>query len=190
RATMQPEEVRTFLDRVGILFSLIETAPFPVIAAVNGHALGGGLELALACDFRLAADDAQLGLTETSLGIIPGAGGTQRLTRIAGIATAKELILTAKKISGTVARDKGIVHEALPVTELLSRAKGLAAEIAANAPVAVAQAKFAVDRGFDTDLGTGLAIERKAYEVTLPTSDRVEALTAFKEKRRPVFKGE
>lgn len=190
RASMNPSEVRDFLLRVGALFGRIETLGCPVICAINGFAFGGGLELALCSDVRLAAEDAQVGLTETSLGIIPGAGGTQRLTRLIGPSRAKLLIFTARKISAAEAGRLGIVELVTAPDSLMSAAMDLALEAAKNAPIAVRQAKFAINAATEVDLATGLAVERNAYEITIPTKDRVEALAAFREKRPPVFTGE
>lgn len=188
RSGMSPPEVRDFLLRVGILFQRIEALSCPVICAINGFAFGGGLELALCADVRLASSDAQMGLTETSLGIIPGAGGTQRLTRLIGLSKSKLLIFTARKIPASEAERLGIVD--VVSDNLLPDALALAEEMAKNAPIAVRQAKFAINAAAEADLATGLAVERNAYELTLPTKDRVEALNAFREKRAPKFTGE
>lgn len=190
RAGMDPVQVRKTVSLIGETVNSVEGLPQPVIAAVNGVAFGGGTELALACDIRMAADSARFGLTETSLAIIPGAGGTQRLPRLIGLGKAKELIYTARPIDAAEALQIGLVEHVVPEGELMGRAKELAAEIAKNGPVAVRQAKFSINKGFDADLNTGLAIERAAYEVTIPTKDRLEGLQAFKEKRPPVYKGE
>jgi len=191
RAGMTPDQVRRFLKNIREVMTEIEDLPKPVIAAVNGLALGGGTELALACDIRIAADTATLGLTETTLAIIPGAGGTQRLPRLVGKGRAKELIFTGRRVEAAEALAIGLVEEVVPAAELLDRARALAARIVeTTGPVAVAQAKFAINRGLEVDLQTGLAIEAKAYEVTIPTRDRTEALQAFGEKRKPVFTGE
>ena len=191
RAGMTPAQVRRFLKNIREVMREIENLPKPVIAAVNGLALGGGTELALACDIRLASDAATMGLTEATLAIIPGAGGTQRLPRLVGKGRAKELIFTGRKVDAAEALAIGLVEEVVPAAELLDRAKALAARIVENTgPVAIAQAKFAINQGMEVDLETGLAIEAKAYEVTIPTKDRTEALRAFGEKRRPVFTGE
>ncbi len=190
RAGMSPEEVRHFLESTGKIFRELEETPFPTLAAINGYALGGGLELALCCDFRIAADDAQLGLTETSLGIIPGAGGTQRLTRLIGIPSAKEMVLTARRITSEKAKSIGLLHSVAAAASLLSEANALADEICRNAPIALAQAKKAIDMGYDCSISDGLNVEREAYKITIPTQDRLEALKAFQEKRRPVFIGE
>jgi methylglutaconyl-CoA hydratase len=190
RAGMNETEVRKTVALIRETINQVEQLPQPVIAALNGSAFGGGLELALACDIRVAVDTAQLGLTETSLGIIPGAGGTQRLPRLIGIGKAKELIFTAKRISTQEAAQIGLVEYVVPRAQLMEKALEIATQIAANAPIAVRQAKLAVNRGFDVDLATGLRLEQMAYEVTIPTKDRLEGLQAFKEKRKPVYKGE
>ena len=189
RKTLPDTLVKRNLNRFGEVFTLIEQLPQPTICVLNGYAFGGGLELALACDFRIAADSITLGLTETSLGIIPGAGGTQRLPRLIGEAKALELILTAKRMSAAEAYQYGLVTKIAPFEELQEATATMAAAILKNAPIAVQQAKFAVKQGMKTDIQTGLQIERKAYELTIPTEDRVEALNAFAEKRAPHFKG-
>ncbi|MGE5704862.1 MAG: enoyl-CoA hydratase [Clostridia bacterium] len=190
RAGMNPTQVRQTVGLIGDTINRFAALPKPVIAAVNGVALGGGTELALACDIRLAANHALFALTETSLGIIPGAGGTQRLPRLIGVGRAKELIFSARRVGAKEAEAIGLVEYAVPSAELMIRATELAAQIARNAPISLAQAKLAIDRGMDADLGTGLAIERTAYEVTIPTRDRQEGLLAFKEKRAPHYTGE
>lgn len=191
RRTLNEEQVRRNVKKIGALFGELERLPQPTIAVINGYAFGGGLELALACDFRFALESAQLGLTEVSLGIIPGAGGTQRLARLIGPAKAKELIFTARKISAKEAKELGIINEiAENREELQTRALSLAEEILQNAPLAVYQAKFAIDHGYGLSLQTGLEIESKAYEVIIPSKDRLEALDAFQQKRKPVFRGE
>lgn len=190
RRTLNEQEVRRNVFMIRDVFSKIENLPQPTIAAINGYAFGGGLELALACDFRYGVASAKLGLTEVSWAIIPGAGGTQRLSRLIGVSRAKELILTARKIDAETAHFYGILNKVVEVDELQSSTISLANEILKNGPLAVAQAKFAINYGSNVDLQTGLAIESKAYEVIIPTKDRVEALEAFSEKRPPQFKGE
>jgi methylglutaconyl-CoA hydratase len=190
RAGMNETEVRKTVALIRETINQVEQLPQPVIAVLNGSAFGGGLELALACDIRVAVDTAQLGLTETSLGIIPGAGGTQRLPRLIGKGKAKELIFTAKRITAQEAAQIGLVEYVVPRAQLMEKALEIAGQIAANAPIAVRQAKLAVNRGLDVDLATGLRLEQMAYEVTIPTKDRLEGLQAFKEKRKPVYKGE
>jgi enoyl-CoA hydratase/carnithine racemase len=168
----------------------VEAAPQPVVAALNGAALGGGLELALACDLRVCADEAVLGLPEVSLGIIPGAGGTQRLARLVGVARAKDLVLTARRIGAAEALGMGLVSRVVPAARLLDEALALAAEVARNAPVSLRQAKRAIDGGFHLPLEEALDLENRLYQDCLGTKDRVEALRAFAEKRPPVFTGE
>lgn len=189
RITLTEADVKRNLNKINALFCSIEQLPQITICAINGHALGGGLELALSCDFRLAASNALLGLPETSLGIIPGAGGTQRLSRLIGETKALELIISAKKITSEEALQLGIVSKVVPQQNLNDSVEEFIASFINNAPIALEQAKFAVKAGSKVDLQTGLAIERKAYEFTLSTEDRIEALKAFKEKRKPQFKG-
>jgi methylglutaconyl-CoA hydratase len=189
RRTWTLEDTRVFLGEINALMDALAAFPRPTIAAVNGVAFGGGLELALACDIRIAADSAELGLTEVRLGIIPGAGGTQRLARIAGIAAAKELILTGRRIGAARARELGILSEVAPSAELPAAAARWAAEIAAAAPLALGAAKRAIDEGISHALADGLKIERERYEEVLVTDDRNEGLAAFIEKRPPVYKG-
>jgi methylglutaconyl-CoA hydratase len=190
RAGMDQVQVRKTVSLIRENINSLELLPQPIIAAVNGVAFGGGTELALACDFRIASETAKLGLTETSLGIIPGAGGTQRLPRLVGKGRAKELIFTARRIDAKEALEIGLVEYSVPSENLLEKALEIAGQIVRNGPIAVAQAKFAIDKGFDVDLNTGLAIEQNAYEVTIPTKDRLEGLQAFKEKRSPNYIGE
>ncbi|MGA9175328.1 MAG: enoyl-CoA hydratase-related protein [Thermoactinomyces sp.] len=190
RRTMSEEEVRRFINLIRDTFTKIEQMPKPVIAAINGVALGGGTELALACDLRIVAEHAILGLTEVSLGIIPGAGGTQRLPRLVGKAKAKEWIFTAKKVTATEAERWGLANQVTPKGKALETALEWAQAIKDQAPLALAEAKFAIDRGIETDLATGLLLETKAYETLIPTKDRLEGLAAFKEKRKPRYTGE
>lgn len=189
RAGMNEREVRETLKLIGDTISAVEDFPVPVIAAINGSAFGGGLELALACDIRIASETAKIGLTETSLGIIPGGGGTQRLPRLVGIATAKELIYTARRLDAKTAKELRIISHVSAPQQLLADAKRLAKEIVVNAPLALKAAKSSINQGIDTDLKTGLQIEQKCYQTTLLTHDRLEGLSAFKEKRKPNFKG-
>ncbi|MDY7043785.1 enoyl-CoA hydratase-related protein [Virgibacillus sp. M23] len=189
RRGLSEAEVRRNVNKIRRVFLQIDELPQTTIAAINGHAFGGGFELALACDLRIAVNDAMLGLTEVSWGIIPGAGGTQRLARLVGPAKAKELILTARRIEAKVAERWGIINSVVEHGELMDQASSLADEILANAPLAVNQAKFAIDKGSNIDLHSGLAIEANAYESIIPTQDRIEALLAFKEKRKPKFQG-
>ena len=189
RATLSEPQVREFITTIRNLFSFIESLRVPVIAAVNGVALGGGTELALACDLRIASSTASLGLTETRLAIIPGAGGTQRLPRLVGRGKAKELIFTGRRVDATEALQIGLVNQVSKPEALLDDALGMAGMICETGPIAIQQAKYAINHGLETDLHTGLAIESNAYWITIPTEDRLEGLTAFREKRKPVYKG-
>ncbi len=189
RAGMSEVEVRRYIETIRSTFTRVENLPVPVIAAVNGVALGGGTELALASDLRLVADTATLGLTETSLAIIPGAGGTQRLPRIIGKAKAKELIFTARRIDAAEALALGLANRVVPLGALEAEARALADAIAKNGPVALRAAKRAIDRGLEMDLASGLVFESTCYEMTIPTEDRTEGLAAFREKRKPVYRG-
>ncbi|CAM5786872.1 MULTISPECIES: enoyl-CoA hydratase-related protein [Brevibacillus] len=190
RRSMTDLQVQHYIRTIRDTFSELERIPKPVIAAINGIALGGGTELALACDLRVMSETAQMGLTETSLGIIPGAGGTQRLPRLVGKGVAKELIFTARRVAAGEALAIGLVNKVAASDQVMTAALSLAREIAENAPIALAQAKYAIDYGLETDLATGLAMESNAYQVLIPTRDRQEGLDAFKEKRKPVYRGE
>lgn len=190
RAGMSVEAVHQFLRDLRAALRAIESSPKVFVAAVNGAALGGGCELALACDLRLAATTAELGLPEVGLGIIPGAGGTQRLPRAIGVARAKELILTGRRIGGEEAAAMGLVSRAVAPERLMEEALALAGLVARNAPVSLRQAKRAVDEGFALPLEQALDLENEMYQACLGTRDRVEALRAFAEKRKPVFQGE
>ncbi|WDN89215.1 hypothetical protein BuS5_02183 [Desulfosarcina sp. BuS5] len=189
RRTLSDDQVRRFISIVRDTMTTVEKARVPVIAAINGFAFGGGTELALASDLRVASKNALMGLTETSLGIIPGGGGTQRLPRIVGLAKAKELIYTARRFDADTALEIGLVSKVVEPDQLMDAAMELACEIAKNGPIAVQQAKFVLNNGFECSLGVALPLESKAYEITIPTEDRLEALAAFAEKRKPVFKG-
>jgi len=190
RATMPQHEVGPFVDGLRQLMSSVAALPVPVIAAINGVALGGGLELALACDFRIAEEHARVGLPEVRLGIIPGAGGTQRLPRLIGPTKAKHLILSGATITAQEGHGYGVLCEVVPIGKSLERALELAREFSAGAPLAVASAKRAIDQGLDLPLDDAWSIERDAYHAVVDTHDRVEALNAFNEKRPPIFRGE
>ncbi|MDN4493141.1 enoyl-CoA hydratase [Ureibacillus aquaedulcis] len=189
RKGMNEEETRKTIALIGKTVNHFEALAQPVIAAINGVAFGGGLELALACDIRMASSTAKLGLTETALGIIPGAGGTQRLPRLIGMGKAKELIYTARRLSAEEAYHYGIIEHIVEPQELLNQAKLLAHEIGKNAPLSLIQAKTAINQGMQTDISTGLQIESLAYSRLLQTEDRLEGLKAFQEKRLPVYYG-
>jgi enoyl-CoA hydratase len=171
------------------LFSLIETCGKPVIAAVNGFALGAGCELALACSIRLAADTARFGQPETKLGLIPGYGGTQRLPRLIGKGRALEILLTGEMIDDAEALRIGLVNEVVPAARLLSRAEALAAKIIANGPLAIRYCLQAVNRGMEMPLAEAMAHEAALFALCCATQDKTEGTRAFLEKRAPQFKG-
>jgi methylglutaconyl-CoA hydratase len=187
-------EVKIFVSQLRSLTDAVESLPMPVIAAVDGAAVGGGFELALACDIRTASDNAKLGLVETKLAIIPGAGGTQRLPRLIGPAFAKELIFTAKTLTGTEALEMGIVNYTVKQNNegnaAYLKALEVAREIVPNGPLSVRLAKVAINTGLEVDISTGNIIEEACYAQVVPTKDRVEGLVAFQEKRTPIYTGE
>jgi len=189
RKTMAPERVPDFVRNIRRTMDDVEALPQPTIAVVNGFAFGGGTELMLACDLRVCASHAQFGLTETTLAIIPGAGGTQRLPRLIGKSRAKDLILTGRRIGAEEAERFGLVNRIAPEGGLRETALELARTIAGNGPVAVRAAKAAIDQGTELPQTQGLAVEASCYERVLPTEDRLEALAAFAEKRKPRFTG-
>jgi enoyl-CoA hydratase len=168
---------------------VMERCPQPIIAAIRGVALGGGLELALACDVRIAGDDALLGLTEVNLAIIPGGGGTQRLPRLVGRGKALEMILTGMRVGAAEALRIGLVERVVPAAEVMSAARELAQELAGRAPVAVRYAKEAVVKGLGMSLEDGLRLEGDLSTLLRTTEDRLEGARAFLEKRRPIWKG-
>ncbi|CAF1413931.1 unnamed protein product [Rotaria sp. Silwood1] len=193
RLDMPQEEVGPFVSKIKEIFSKIFSLPIPTIAALDGLALGGGLELALACDIRIAAHTAKLGLTETKLGIIPGAGGTQRLPRLIGPSKAKELIYTGRILTGQQAYEIRLVNEVVKQNEQLNaayqRSLEIAHEIVQQGPLAVRMAKQAINKGLEVDLQTGLDVEEGCYDTVLTSEDRIEGLKAFQEKRKPIYKG-
>jgi enoyl-CoA hydratase len=168
---------------------LIETCPRPVIAAVNGFCLGGGLELALSCDFIYASETAKLGLPEVNLGLFPGFGGTQRLSRLVGKNLAKELIFTAKTLGAQEAFSYGMVNKVCPQTELISSVETTAKEIMQKGPIAIELAKKVINEGTDLDIASGLAMERNTFPIIFATEDKSEGVGAFLEKRKPNFSG-
>ncbi|KAM9096833.1 methylglutaconyl-CoA hydratase, mitochondrial isoform 6-T6 [Sarcophilus harrisii] len=194
RTQMNLKEVSSFVSKSRALMNEMANLPVPTIAAIDGIALGGGLELALACDIRIAASSAKMGLVETKLAIIPGAGGTQRLPRAIGMALAKEMIFSARVLDGQEAKSIGLISHVLEQNEMgdaaYRKALALAREFLPQGPVAMRVAKLAINQGMEVDLVTGLAIEEACYAQTIPTKDRLEGLLAFKEKRPPRFKGE
>jgi enoyl-CoA hydratase/carnithine racemase len=161
----------------------------PTIAAIEGHCLGGGLELALCCDIRIASETAKLGLPEVKLAVIPGSGGTQRLPRVVGATRAKELILTGRVLSASEAEAIGLVNRVVPAGGAVTAARELGTEIAARGPVAVREAKRLIDTALDRDIGAGLAAEFEASERIFATEDMVEGARAFFEKRDPDYHG-
>ncbi len=167
----------------------IEASRLVVIAAINGFALGGGCELACACDIRLAADTARIGQPEVNLGIIPGYGGTQRFPRLVGKGKAKQLVMTGDMINATEAHRIGLVDEVYPAAELIAKAREMAAKIAAKGPVAIATAKRCINVGLEIDLATGLEYEATQFGVICATDDKTEGCAAFLEKRPAQFKG-
>lgn len=189
RAGMTQDEATAFVKKLRAAFTALERLPMPTIAAIEGAALGGGLELALACDFRVVGGSAKLGLPETGLAIIPGAGGTQRLPRLIGRARAKELIFTARRFGAADALAYGVADRAVEAGGCLESALGLAREILPNGPIALRAAKEAIDGGLDLDREGGFGLEEACYAKVIPTEDRLEGLAAFREKRRPVYRG-
>ena len=189
RKDLSIEETENVVSNIGQCFLEVEKLPFPTISAIHGSALGGGLELALACDFRIADEKATLGLTETSLGIIPGAGGTQRLPRLIGKSKAKYWVYSARKFSAEEAFIDGVVDFLSPSGEVLETAIDLADEINQNAPLAIKAAKKSIDLGIDKELIEALNLEKQIYNTTLQSNDRNEALKAFADRRSPKWSG-
>lgn len=190
RSGMAPDQVRRFITMIRDTFTAIEALPQPVIAAVNGLALGGGTELALASDLRVASERATLGLTEVKWAVIPAAGGTQRLPRLIGKGRAMEMILTGRRVGAAEALTIGLVNRVVPAGDLMAATMELAGRILEAGPIAVQQAKRAIHQGSETGLSAGLLLETAAYEKVIPTRDRLEGLAAFREKRKPVYVGE
>jgi methylglutaconyl-CoA hydratase len=190
RQGMTDDEVRAQLARYRAEMGELDASPKPVIAAINGLALGGGLELALACDLRVSAPSAVLGFPETSLGIIPGAGGTQRLPRLVGEARAKELILLGRRLSAAEALEWGLVNRVSPAgVSVLDDALSFIEPLTSGAPIALSAALSAIDASFDLTLAQGLELELACYEPCLTSEDRRTALEAFAQKKRPDFRG-
>jgi len=171
------------------LCSAIENFEKPVIAAINGYALGGGLEVAMACDLRIASDKAKMGQTEINIGLIPGWGGTQRLTRLIGKTKAKELVFTGKMIDAKTAEQLGLVNMVVPADQFREAVRKFAMELAEKAPVALRIAKALINKGADMSLDAAIALEREGFGVVGSTEDLQEGVSAFIEKRKPVFKG-
>ncbi|MDN5351923.1 MAG: enoyl-CoA hydratase [Clostridiales bacterium] len=182
-----PDGARVFSELGISVFQKIEDLEKPVIAVINGFALGGGCELAMACDIRLAGEKAKFGQPEVGLGITPGFGGTQRMSRLVGLAKAKELIFTGRMINAFEAKEIGLVNTVADQDGLMEQAMELAREIAANGKTAVRYAKAALNRGYDTSIVTGLQLERNLFGLCFATADQKEGMTAFLEKRKPNF---
>ncbi len=189
RALKTAQEARRKAAEGQRVLRRIEMLPKPVIAAINGYALGGGCEIAMACDIRVAADTAKLGQPEINLGILPGYGGTQRLPRLVGGGRAKLLLFTGEMVDANEAYRLGLVDKVVPAAELMDQVKALAQNIASKAPVALALIKEAVNRGLEMPLDDANAFEAQAFGLVATTEDRVEGTSAFLEKRRPQFKG-
>ena len=188
RKTMSKEEMKKQRALFVRTFSAVAMFPKPLVAAVNGYALGGGCEFALGCDFIIAAENAVFGLPEVGLAIIPGGGGTQLLPRVIGRNRAKELIFTGRRIPAAEALRLGLVNYVVPREELMKKTMEIMEEIIQNGPVALRQAKRAINLGLEVDLATAFALEAECYNVCLATEDRDEGLRAFNEKRKPVYK--
>jgi enoyl-CoA hydratase len=188
-SVMSPLEAKRFSEIGHAAMALLDRSPIPTIAAVNGFALGGGCEVALACDVRIAAENATFGFPEVGLGILPGMGGTQRLPRLIGPSLAKELIFTGRRIRAEEAKEMGLVNRVVAEGEALNAARDLAAEISANGPLAVRHAKAAANRSLDVDLISGLEYEADQFALLFATEDAREGMNAFSEKRKPRFEG-
>ncbi len=189
RQGMNEKSILARFDFVHALYQRMEKLPFPVIAAIGGAALGGGLELALAADLRVASDNAVMGLPETDLAIIPGNGGTQRLSRVIGMAKTLELVLLARRLSAQEALDLGLIHALVAPGYAVSHAKQWAMKISEAGPLAIRQAKIAVRQGIEQPLAKALAFEVECYRPLIQSKDRIEGMKAFLEKRKPIYTG-
>ena len=187
--SMGPMEALEFSRNTQRVLRKLETLPKPTIAAVNGFALGGGCELMMACDIVYAADSARVGQPEITLGIIPGAGGTQRLARLVGKQKAKELALTGEMLSAAEARELHLISKVVPAAELMTEVQKLCEKLLSKGAIALRMAKEAIEFGSDADLAAGMEIEAKSWSVCFTTEDRAEGVKAFLEKRKPNFKG-
>ena len=183
-----PSEGRAYADRAQTLFNKIEGIEKPVIAAVNGYALGGGCELAMSCDIRIASEKAVFGQPEANLGVIPCFGGTQRLPRLVGTGIAKELIYTGRQVKAAEAKEIGLVNQVVPADALLDAAKDMMNAITGKAPIAIRYSKVAINRGMDVDLRAGLELEKDLAALTFGTEEKQEGMDAFLAKRPAVFK--
>jgi enoyl-CoA hydratase len=186
---MNPMQGLTFSQKGHVAISTLEKLNKPVIAAVNGYALGGGFEVALACDIIYASEKARLGFPEVTLGILPGFGGTQRTGRLVGLAKAKELIFTGKTITASEAFDLGLVNKVLPDDQLMPAVEELAARMLAAGPVGIRLAKAAINKSLSIDIESGLDFEAEAFGLCFGTEDQKEGMNAFLEKRTPTYSG-
>lgn len=186
---MNPLEALLFAERGQEIFFQLEQLAIPVIAVVNGFALGGGCEMAMSCDFIYASENAKFGQPEINLGIIPGFGGTQRLSRLVGRAKAKELCMTGEMIDAKQAKELGLVAKVFPADQLLAESMKVAKALAVRGQVALRAIKQVVDRGYDVDLKSGCALEAQAFSVCFTSQDAREGVAAFLEKRKPNFQG-
>jgi methylglutaconyl-CoA hydratase len=189
RKGVPASEASRFINAIGSAINDLGAMRKPTIALMNGSAYGGGLELAMACDFRIAVEGCEMGLTEVRLGIMPGAGGTQRLPRLVGEARAKEMILLGRRIPVAKALEIGLVNQVVPRAQLRPTVEALLSELAGCAPLSVIHAKSAIERGYGMPLDQALVIEQQCYEVTLFSHDRDEGLAAFAEGRPPRYEG-
>ncbi len=188
-AEFTPSQAREFAGLGHRVFHIMETLSVPTIAAVNGFALGGGCELALCCDLIYASERAKFGLPEVGLGVIPGFGGTQRLTRLVGRARAKELIFTGDTIDAARAKEVGLVLDVVPPDQLMAHCRAVAAKMMTKGPLAIAQAKRVIEFGADGDLRSANELERQGFSMLFGSEDQREGMRAFLEKRSPNFKG-
>jgi enoyl-CoA hydratase len=188
-ATLRPQQAMAFMEFGIETFRMIETLPKPVIAAVNGFALGGGTELAMSCDFRFASENARFGQPEILIGLIPGWGGTQRLARLIGMGRAKELIMGGDQVNAQRAYEIGLVNKVFPLDQLLPEAKKFAAKLAGLPGFALKMAKDAINFGYDLSLDNAMRLETECCSQCFSTDDQKEGMKAFMEKRKAAFKG-
>ena len=186
---MKERDFQDYVDYAHRVYELIENEPCPSIAAINGYALGGGCELALACDIRIASEKARLGFPEVKLGIFPGWGGTQRVTRVLGLGKTKELVFTGEMVNAEEALRIGLVERVVPHGEIMNESKKLAGEIAKRGPIAVRLSKTAINAGSEMDLQKALLLEKTLVSLCFDSQDRIEGMKAFLEKREPSFTG-
>jgi len=186
---MKERDFQEYVDIAHKVYELIENSSCPSIAAINGYALGGGCELALACDIRIASEKARLGFPEVKLGIFPGWGGTQRVTRVLGLGKTKELVFTGEMVDANEALRIGLVEKVVPHDEVMKEARDLAGAIAKRGPIAVKMSKTAINAGSEMDLQKALLLEKTLVSLCFDSEDRVEGMNAFLEKREPLFTG-